>query len=1188
MYLKKLEIQGFKSFPEYTLIEFDRGMTAIVGPNGSGKSNVTDAVRWVLGEQSVKSLRGGKMEDVIFNGTQSRKAMNYAEVTMTLDNHDHYVDSDFEEIEITRRLYRSGESEYRINHVNCRLKDITSMFLDTGLGKDGYSIVGQGRVDEILSTKSEDRRRVLEEASGIVKYKVRKEESERKLNSTTQNLTRIDDLLGEIEGRIGPLKEQSEKAQLYNITYEKLRTLDIAMLCSRITKANEAMGGSGDVREQLEKELSEQEKIYSEIRSSNTELSSKAEELENQIEDRRQELSDATEELHELKSSIRVSEERKNQIQERIDNFAVNEENTNKEIAELNSQRKEKLENAEKLLDRANKESKNGEALTSQMQELLYEYNQREEARSEIKKKIDQKTSELQDVRGQMSSLTARIESTTSRIDALSIERKTETASLEDKKKALSEADKKWHEMMDTEGDVTSDIASREESLKKLRSDLSSKVADYEKKNREFVALRSKLTTLEELEKRKEGYQEAVRKLLIHAERDNASARKIVGVLGDLIDVDKKYETAIEIALGSGIHNIVTRTERDASDLISVLKENHYGRITFLPIENIEPRELEDKYYSDARRMNGFIGIASDLVDCKNDIKDIISNLLGRIIICDNMDNALRMAGVLKHKVKVITLEGDCINPGGSLTGGSIRRNAAGILGRTREIEEINEKSGKLEQDLGIVEAERQQTEEKIHDIRKELDQLDAQLKYFSMERVKAESEYRSTESLIKTSEDRISAIDKELDEISAERLKMSEDLEEANLVLGETEASITEFKSDDEMEGNAGKEFTDRINELRTKISASSNEANRLITERNGILQIAEVLQNEINKHAMTLKNSEAERIADEARIKEIIEEIASCREKMSGFSEKATVLTEKVNALKEARNEIDKQMSGIVTKLAEQADRVNDIRNKLTSLEAKYEKYIVEIDDSKNRLWEDYEVTYDNVKASCAEITNVTETTKEISQLRGKIRSIGPVNPDAIEEYKDVSERYEFMTSQRNDIVEAKTNLEKVIADITDEMKTQFNEQFAIINENFKRVFTDLFNGGTAEIVLDDEDVLTCGIEIKAQPPGKKLQSLTLLSGGERCLTAIGLLFAILQLRPSPFVILDEVEAALDDVNVNRFADFVKRYTVRSQFMVVTHRKGTMEACDRMYGVTMQERGISKILSMRLGDAE
>lgn len=1187
MYLKKLELQGFKSFPEYTLIEFDRGMTAVVGPNGSGKSNVTDAIRWVLGEQSVKSLRGGKMEDVIFNGTSVKKAMNYAEVTMTLDNSDKYVNTEFSEIEITRRLYRSGESEYQINKVNCRLKDIVNLFFDTGLGKDGYSIVGQGRVDDILSSKSEDRRRVLEEAAGITKFKSRKEEAERKLASTEQNLLRIDDRLNELTERVGPLKEQAEKATEYHRSYELLKNADISLLVRRINDATEAMGDYAGVLGQVQEEIKTQEDRYIELKNSNSDLNERSEELETKIEDKRQELSDLTEEMHDLSSDIKVDEEKISSIRIKIEQTAQAENEINEDIVRLQNEYKGRLNKADELLDKANEEKKKTEKLEEERDQLLDTFRDQEKASTDLRKVIEDKTSEINESQGKINTANGQITTLVDRIKELTDNRESSRKIKEELDVKINEAEKLWHDLMETEGEVTSDIQTRTDSLAELKKEESSLLSEHETLTRAFVQDKSKLKTLKDLESLKEGYQESVKRLLKHADTDPSVRKKMTGVIGDLISTDKKYNTAIEIALGNSINNIVTRTEQDAADLINVLKEKKLGRVTFLPVETVRPRNVEKSLINDASRQKGYIDIAANLIKNDKSLDDIVSSLLGKIFICEDMDSARAIARAISYQAKVITLDGDSINAGGSMTGGSIRKDASGVLGRTGEIKELEAELVKKDQELAVLEAKRQDVDTKVGDIEKELAQLDEQLKYFSVERAKAESEYRNLGLRRQELADSVAESEKQLHQISVDKLRLEDDIAEYSQIIKELENEIADHRENIDENDTKTREFNEKLEKIREKISEGKTASERILAERNGVLDLASHIKDELTSRNRNLEDSKNTRKEDASLLEAITKGIEGKKAVKEEQQKSFTTMSEEIRKLASEKEEIDSKLKGFFEKSGELNDILSRLRQKENGIISRNEKHINDIDISKNRLWEDYEVTYDNVKDTYEPTSNINESVKLITSLKNKIKALGPVNLNSIEEYREVSEKYEFISAQRDDIYKAKTDLEKVIADLVSEMKEQFLKNFTTINENFKTVFSDLFNGGSAEIILSDSnDILNCAIDIKAQPPGKKLSSLTLLSGGERCLTAIALLFAILQLRPSPFVILDEVEAALDDVNISTFTDFVRRYTARSQFILVTHRKGTMEACDRMYGVTMAERGISKILSMRIGD--
>lgn len=1187
MYLKKLELQGFKSFPEYTCIEFDKGLTAVVGPNGSGKSNVTDAVRWVLGEQSVKQLRGGKMEDVIFNGTSTRKPMNYAEVTITFDNADKYVDYDFPEICITRRLYRSGESEYQINKVNCRLKDITRLFLDTGLGKDGYSMVGQGRVEEILSNKSEDRRRVIEEASGIVKYKVRKEEAERKLTSTEQNLLRINDILNELEERKGPLEEQAGKAKQYNTAYEEMKLLETSLLVYRINEAEKAMGDSATLKDTLEAELKEQQDKYLELRKNNQQVINRSEELDDKIEDERQTLSDLSEKEHDLVIDKKVSEERLKQIETQKSEYESDKASMSERIEILKADIAEKNEHASQLLSEANEARTESEKIAAQKEEAQKQYEEQNKDMDEIGASLKSKTDELYETRRRTDELKAQISAIDDRIKALGEERQTAIDAGKELEETLKESDAKWREMKLKTAEVKSDIEARKTKNEELHGKQTDLNKSFDKYNRELSAEEARLKTLKDLERLKEGYQESVRKLSDEAEANRHVKSLIVGIVGDLIESDPKYSTAIETALGTAINNVVTKSEADAAELIDILKTKHLGRVTFLPIENIKARPLDDKTKSQASRIKGYIGIASELVRCDRDLSSIISNLLGRIIVADNLDNARNIAYETGRTVKVMTLEGDSVNPGGSLTGGSLRKNdrGGGILGRQKEIEKLTASVKSLEEKLSESEDKRQEIDDELGTLERELAQLGEQLKYFQLEEVKAESDYRNTETRSEENKKTIEKCEKDSLEISESRLRMTGDMEELEAIEKEIESELAEFEDSVAEIEERSKAFAEKTQSLTDALAAAVALSERKITERNGILDLAEHIKGQIEDIKNSIKTRDDDMREITKRSSEITREIEVCDKEIEKTLELEKQCEEKISALNEERSKINGEMSSFADRLSQASSSISDLEQRLNNHVAKYDKYIFEIDTDKNKLWEDYSVTFDNIKDKVQPVDKPGEQSKRIASLKNTIRQLGTVNLNALEEYRELSERLEFMTSQRDDIEAAKKDLENVIAELTENMKKEFTEHFTIINENFKRVFTDLFGGGTGEITLDDEnDVLGCNIDIKIQPPGKKLQALSLYSGGERCLTAIGILFAILELRPSPFVILDEVEAALDDVNISRFTDYVRRHSDKSQFILVTHRKGTMEACDQMYGVTMAERGVSKILSMEL----
>lgn len=1187
MHLKKLEIQGFKSFPEYTLIEFDKGMTAIVGPNGSGKSNVTDAIRWVLGEQSVKTLRGSKMEDVIFNGTQAKRAMNFAEVSMTLDNSDGILPVEYYEVQVTRRLYRSGESEYQINHVNCRMKDIQQLFMDTGLGKDGYSIIGQGRVDDILSTKSEDRRKVLEEASGIVKFKSRKDEAERKLASSEQNLVRINDILEELNHQIGPLADQAEKAKRYHVLYDEWKKDDIAVILHMIDRNKVFLDASADERQSLANAIKSQEDLVLQIRAENRELTERSASLEEELENTRQERSDLTEKIHEINNQMVLLKERHDQLKLKIQAAEGSDEERVAEVSRLSTE----IEHNQSQLENWSQEKAN---LTNELsvvetsyQALMDKLADSQAKQSELRKKIDILTNEIFEAREAVSSLSGDLMVKEARIKSLSEDRMLMISERDEAKKKRDQADEDLKAGLKFAAEQASALSEKQEMVAQERQKAKTFDAELETKQRLLDRVEFSIKTLEDLEKSREGYQESVRRLLNSTDSRPELSKLVIGVLGELVQVEKEYETAIEIALGNAMHNVVTQNDRDASRLIDHLKENHLGRVTFLPIDSIRPRLLEDNLLRDAKRSVGYIGLASELIKTRPELHDIIENLLGRIVVVDTLDHGIAMAKASRYVYRVVSLAGDVVNPGGSLTGGSINKKSSNLLSRSRELEDFREKKKLLIREISKMEAQRQDFDLRIKELAREELEMEEKLQNASLDRIRVESVFTTADEDYKKTLERITSVEQELERISAAKLTSSSDLEESKQVIAEREDEVAEMKEKlnsssekDEQEQSDLERMRAQISDLRVRVE-SVNGSIAQTQER------IRMFENEKQKNLddqERLKQESAQARLDAEAIKKDFETQANFKEGLKLEDEK---FEQKIRAIVLEKEELEGKLTGFIDKVTAASSKLSQLQSEQTRLESKLERYEIEVDECKNRLWENHELTYDNAQEYRMEIENLNAMNKRLSELRAQIKEIGSVNVDAVEEYQQISERYEFMCTQRDDIEKAKADLMKVIDDLISEMKQQFLTHFAQINENFKTVFADLFNGGTAEILLEnEEDVLNCGIDIKAQPPGKKLQSLSLLSGGERCLTAIALLFAILQLRPSPFCVLDEVEAALDDANVNRFTDFVRRYCVRSQFIMVTHRKGTMEACDRMYGVTMQERGISKILSMRLSE--
>ena len=1188
MHLKKLEIQGFKSFPEYTLIEFDKGMTAVVGPNGSGKSNVTDAIRWVLGEQSVRTLRGGKMEDVIFNGTQSRRAMNYAEVSMTIDNSDGSLGIEYAEVQITRRLFRSGESEYQINHVNCRLKDIVTLFMDTGLGKDGYSIVGQGRVDEILSTRSEDRRKVLEEASGIVKYKVRKEEAERKLLSTEQNLVRIGDILAELADQIGPLLEQSEKARKYHRLYDEWKTKDMGLSLYLINRNNAFLSASIEERNVISEDIRMQEDTLLAMRTKNRGLSERSNMIEDSLEESRSQLTTVSDAIHIAQSSLAVIADRKLHLTNRIHEGESNSDNTSKEIERLEQENELQQKKVTALQSQQKKFSEMLAEKEAEMDALTSEIDQSQRQLAILRKRVEDLQDELFEGRERAQQLASEMTVLDSRVHNLSNDRMLLITELDGQKVSIEEATKALSDTKNKLSESAINLEKKKSELEKVRECASNVSAQLEQKKREADNCKFRIRTLEELEKSREGYQEPVRRLLAASESDKQIESAMKGVLGELIRVPAQYETAIEIALGQAVHHIVTQTDKDASYLITILKDGHMGRVTFLPIDVIKPRELETGYRKAAEIAKGYLGIASDLLEFPAFLSDIMSNLLGRIVITETLQQALLLASQTGHSFRIVTLDGDVVNPGGSMTGGSIRRTGTSILGRARELEATQNRLVSVDSDIEEIMKNMVIHEQDIKKTGREVAFLDESVRTLTLEHVKIEAMNHQLQAQEDKILSRKSLIEKELEDISKRRLMVKEDQDDCQVAISECEAEMLALRQSVTKTDGQSKAVQDQLDDLRSEIGDLRISVGSIEESFRGATEISERILREKDGYTDGLIRYEKECAQFLQEISLLTEEENVRTAEIVDHRNREKMISMNMKDLQLEKEELEQELSGFIDRLSSATSRLSSLQNEQAKLQAKVEKYETDVDEWKNRMWEEHEMTYDNAQSYAIEIENPQAFQKQISELKNEMRDIGAVNLASIDEYDRVNDRFTFMTKQKDDIEAAKDNLEKVISDMVKEMRQQFLIHFEQINENFKTVFSDLFNGGTADIILEDlEDVLSCGIDIRAQPPGKKLQSLSLLSGGERCLTAIALLFAILQLRPSPFCVLDEVEAALDDVNVNRFTDFVRRYTAKSQFILVTHRKGTMEACDRMYGVTMQERGISKILSMRLGES-
>ncbi len=1186
MRLKNIEMQGFKSFADKIYLDFNPGITAIVGPNGAGKSNISDAIRWVMGEQSIKSLRGSKMEDVIFAGTEARKALGFAEVTLTLDNSDHYFSLDFPEITVTRRVYRSGEGEYYINKTLCRLKDIHELFMDTGLGRDGYSIIGQGKIDNILSTKSEDRRQIFEEAAGISKYKYRKIEAERKLLQTTDNLTRVQDILTELEGQLGPLERQSEKARRYLVLRDEMRGLDIAVSVINAEKAKKELVEltqniqllDGQIAE-IKKELDETDVEISAMYDQSKEYDEKMEACREADKSTVESINDDRNQVNLLVNDVAHSEQDILRLEEEIETGKI-------EIQKIDGL----LEEHGKLLDSL---KIRGQGASQTLEELTQESQKASQVAGE-------KNQLLESIRMEMIELAAKENASMAGIDNLKILAESFSERQVVIEKELSGRSQDNAELLAT---YEKNQQNYQEAIEKLEQ-LKTEVAGFEeelhivaKEQQELINARnqqqlilsqkqSRQSMLQDMEREYEGYAKGVKGVMTAYQKGEISNAKIYGPLAQLIKTDQKYIVAIETALGAVNQNIVTEKEEDAKAAIGYLKKHHLGRATFLPVRAIRPKKFQEQ---PQKGTPGFIAVAADLISCDERYKDIISSFLGTTVICDNLDNAIAMAKKAEHKFKIVTLDGDVIQAGGAMTGGSTLKTT-GSLSRTGEIEKLDRDIASLEKDLEKQKNTQQMLLASEENLREKLQNAQDIMQKSQAESIKLDAELQHQKELLETFHAGFEKLQRELDGILVRLGEIDKEIEEKKEDIQTGKARYLE------LEENL-KNLQIEYNELSVKNDKLLSQLTELNIDRNSVLKEME-LQNDRISRLNTEKSQNVIAItAKSERIQEIRKQIDAMQEEMAqltkGAKEKEEALSQyqaDLERLAKEKGELEVSLRAKQASIKDVQEQVFQLTQQQTKMESRAERYELEIEGIVERLLEEYELPYSEAaEMKPAEDFDYKDASQKIKSLRDQIRALGNINIDAIEEYKNVKERFDFLTVQTTDLGEAKKELESVIEEMLQIMQIRFAEQFAVINQNFNRVFVSLFGGGRASLTLTDPDnVLESGIEIEAQPPGKKLQNLSLLSGGEKAFTAIALLFSILEVRPTPFCILDEIEAALDDVNVYRFADYLKHYSDKTQFIVVTHRRGTMEMANILYGVTMQERGISKLLSLNIDEIQ
>ena len=1181
MYLKRLEMQGFKSFADKTVLEFMPGITTVIGPNGSGKSNISDSIRWVLGEQSIKSLRGSKSEDIIFAGTQSRKSLGFAEVSIVIDNSDEKLPIEFAEVVVTRRIFRNGESGYFINKTPCRLKDVLELFMDTGIGKDGYSIIGQGKIDEILSNKSEDRRNIFEEAAGIVKYRARKNESEKKLEQTKLNLLRINDILSEIEANIEPLKLQSEKAKKFLDLREELKSIEIGLFIYNIDNYKSKLEELMKDIEIINSQKTEEENKLSVLQNSKEILKQELEEIISKIEETQNLGFESEKRIEQINSEINVQNER-------IANNIQNRETYLKEIEELKKRNEEITEEKENRINKKDYLKASREKFAKELEEKEVELKELSSKLTEEEKKIEDKKKQVEQDTETKYENREKINTIEINNENLSKRNKTVKGEIQD---TISKLDEKRMIKSDLLKTFNEKESRRNECKKRLyeigerREESNSKIEDYENKiNKLTSELRikdSKKKFLSEMEKEKEGYSRAVKSILLECEKDARLNNGVKGVLANLITVPEEYQTAIEMVLGQTLQNIVTETEEDAKKLIEYLRKNNLGRASFLPISSVRGKNI-DRLITNGTQ--GVIGIAAKLIKADKKYEGIVSNLLGKTVIVDDMDTAIVIAKQNNYSFKIVTLKGDIINPSGAISGGSATQKSTSIIGRTNQIKELEKEIENLNKEIQKITKEKEEYEASIESLLEEISSIEQTSQEIEIEYATEKQRIESLEEAILGFETKLEKLKTETEEIEKTILNNENQKLEIEQNTTNLEQEILSLTAEIQAFADKNKENQKYIDDLNFDITNLKISVSSFDESNNSLEEILARIETEIQGNLDKINSKQTqcrEILKDNEGINQSIEDY---KQKIEQIKLEVSTSSETVEKLKQQKASKNAEITKTEKEIEEKYSIIEEVKNQENKLEVKKSKLDVELEQIINKMWEDYEIT-PNTAGEYKKPSNIAETTKKVKNLREEIKGLGSINIDSIEEYKQTKERYDYMCEQRLDLENSSAKLKKVIQEMTKIMKEQFEAQFKTINKNFGEVFQELFGGGKAELKLtDEEDILNCGIEIEVQPPGKKLQNMSLLSGGERAFTAIALLFAILKINPAPFCVLDEIEAALDDVNVYRFADYLKKFAKNTQFLVITHRKGTMEVADTVYGITMEESGISKLLSMKL----
>ncbi|KRG13503.1 chromosome segregation protein SMC [Virgibacillus soli] len=1183
MFLKQLDIIGFKSFAEKTTLDFVSGVTAVVGPNGSGKSNITDAIRWVLGEQSARSLRGGKMEDVIFAGSDSRKSLNFAEVSLTLNNEDNTLPLEYNEVCVTRRVFRTGDSEYLLNGHSCRLKDIIDLFMDSGLGKEAFSIISQGKIEEILNSKPEERRTIFEEAAGVLKYKTRKKKASHKLQETTENLNRVNDILYELEGQLEPLEMQASMAKDYLQKKQDLETHEIALTVHEIGEKHTHWENSKKVLEKLtvqEKDLSADiQQVELSLESERTQLAA----LDEKIAEWQSALLTSSKDLEKLQGRLGILKERKN-------NAALNSGQLQKNITDAEQkiiQIKQKQEETKaELLEKKNEAQKLKKILSDKRKQVSTLNGSIEETIESLKSDYIEVLNQQATAKNEFRYLQQQLEQQIAKSNRLDQENK---KYLEQRAHYLSQLDEKMQEVEKIDNELTFQI----EQFRKTQILTKETKEKYEAKNDllnkayQFIQkAQSRKDTLEEMEEDYTGFYYGVKEVL---KAKKSELDGIEGAIAELIHVPQQFAKAMETALGGAMQHIVVNSEANARNAIAFLKRKQLGRATFLPMDVIKGRNLPVHQQRDLTNHSSFIGIAADLVDCEHSYKQVIQHLLGNIVIADSLAGANQLAKLLQFRYRIVTLDGDVVNPGGSMTGGASKQKTTSLLGRKTELEELKTKLIEMKSKTKELEEEWQHLKDQLTSNEQQLEMMKENGDKLRSQKNEAQAELSHIEMTKKNVDDRLALYDLETSELKEEKNKIKERMSALEEITSNCSEKIISLNTKiDELtkqrndERHSKESLEKEINELSSRYAVINEQ---LQSTQKQLANLATEFE-EIESHKNSLMDEwgfiQGEMTGHQTSEEDLAQLI------QQGTSEKDRI-EKQLNKEREDRFQIQVAIEQKEANLKEQKRLYSGISNALRDEEVKKNRLDVELDNLLHMLREDYSLSYEGAKDQYPLILPVEETRKKVKLIKLGIEELGSVNLGAIEEYDRVYERYHFLLEQQTDLTEAKTHLFRVMDEMDDEMKRRFGTTFHEIQDQFTGVFRALFGGGRAELKLTDPtDLLNTGVDIVAQPPGKKLQNLSLLSGGERSLTAIALLFSILKIRPVPFCVLDEVEAALDEANVQRFSHYLRAFSQETQFIVITHRQGTMQGADVLYGVTMQESGVSKIVSVKLENTQ